>query len=62
MLRLQLHDMAINVLSRRMGGTKTGLINASFVRAPTSPLIAFSEYTFLEQPVSGIVWADLVVS
>ncbi|KAH9917029.1 Sodium/calcium exchanger protein-domain-containing protein [Fomitopsis serialis] len=27
---VKLHDMAINVLSRRMGGTKTGLINASF--------------------------------
>ena len=28
----QLHDMAIGVLSRRIGGSKTGLINASFVR------------------------------
>ncbi|KZT73698.1 hypothetical protein DAEQUDRAFT_424911 [Daedalea quercina L-15889] len=27
---VKLHDIAIGVLSRRMGGTKTGLINASF--------------------------------
>ena len=31
-IRVQLHDLAIGVLSRRIGGSKTGLINASFVR------------------------------
>ncbi|KAF9810036.1 hypothetical protein IEO21_07154 [Rhodonia placenta] len=55
---VKLHDLAISVLSRRIGGTKTGLLNASFVGL----LVTSSNITALRKCELRVVQSSLIGS